>query len=76
MLRETIGRIVNRPNDDNLYFIKISKESLADASFFNWIRKMMTGLEKRSPGRQIAIELSTEDIKPVQKQAGALISYL
>ena len=76
MLREAIGRITNSNPGQYLFLIKLSEASLADATLFNWLRKLLSGLDSRDPGKSIVIELSASDFSAKQKQAGALISYL
>ena len=77
MLRETIGRIVNSNIGQNIFLLKLSAASLADATFFNWLRKLLSGIiDKRNPGRYIFMEISDIDFLSCQKQAAALIKYL
>ena len=75
MLREIIGRLVNRKHEGNVFFINISAESIADATFFNWLRTLLKGLDKNSPGKQIILEISTREILNIQKQTTALMSF-
>ena len=76
ILREIIGRLVNDQKDMYPFIIKISDASLADATFFNWLRKMMTGLDTRKPGKNIAIEIALKDLLALEKQTSALITFL
>ncbi|MCZ6526968.1 MAG: EAL domain-containing protein [Gammaproteobacteria bacterium] len=76
MLRETIGRIVNSNTVQHIFLLKLSAASLADATFFNWLRKLLSGIDKRNPGRYIFMEISEIDFLSCQKQAAALIKYL
>ena len=75
MLREIIGRLVNRKHEGYVFFINISAESIADATFFNWLRTLLKGLDKNSPGKQIILEISTREILNIQKQTTALMSF-
>ena len=75
MLRETIGRLVNKQNEQYIFFLKISSESIADATFFNWLRKILKELDKNSPGKQIILEISAREIIDIQKQTSALMSF-
>ena len=75
MLREIIGRIASRVNEKYDFFVNISADSIADATFFNWLRKLLKGLDKNNPGKQIIFEISANEISNIQKQAMALISF-
>jgi EAL domain-containing protein (putative c-di-GMP-specific phosphodiesterase class I)/DNA-binding response OmpR family regulator len=76
LLRETIGRVVNNPGSDQVFIIRISEPSLADPGLFNWLRKLLSGLDKQRPGKSIALEMSAPDFTNQQKKAAALITYL
>ena len=77
MLREALGRIVKNDESNNYFFImQLSGASLADATLFNWLRKLLTGIEGKHPGKSIALEISPHDYFELQKQSGALMSYL
>lgn len=76
MLRESIGRIVNGNYGQCIFLLKLSAASLADATFFNWLRKLLSGLHEQNPGRYIFMEISEIDFLSLQKQAAALIKYL
>ena len=76
MLRETIGRLIDHDYDKYLFIIRISAVSLADATLFNWLRKLLSGLDAHTPGKYIAFEITAEDFMAVEKQAAALITYL
>ena len=76
MLREIIGRLVNRQHEQYVFFLHLSAESIADATFFNWLRKLLKGLDKNDPGKQIFLEISAADILNTQKQTTALMSFL
>jgi len=75
MLREIIGRLVSRQHEQYLFFMNISAESIADATFFNWLRKVLKDLDKNSPGKQIILEISAKEIMDIQKQTSALMSF-
>lgn len=75
MLREIIGRLVSKQHEQYLFFVKISSESIADATFFNWLRKLLKGLDKNSPGKQIILEISAKEVLNIQKQTSALMSF-
>ncbi|MBF8268838.1 MAG: hypothetical protein HW386_547 [Gammaproteobacteria bacterium] len=75
MLREIIGRLVNRKHEGYIFFINISAESIADATFFNWLRTLLKGLDKINPGKQIILEISAREILNIQKQTTALMSF-
>jgi EAL domain-containing protein (putative c-di-GMP-specific phosphodiesterase class I)/DNA-binding response OmpR family regulator len=77
MLREALGRIINSEDKSNYFFImKLSEASLADTTLFNWLRKLLTGIEGKHPGKSIALEISAHDFFSLQKQSKALMSYL
>lgn len=77
MFREALGRIINNEDKSNYFFImKLSEASLADTTLFNWLRKLLTGIEGKHPGKSIALEISAHDFFSLQKQSGALMSYL
>jgi len=76
MLREVIGRAVNCNKDQYIFLLKISEASLADATLFNFLRKLLSGFASNDPGRSIALEISATDFSAKQKQASALINYL
>ena len=75
MIREAIGRVVNSEMQYT-FVIKLSQESLADATLFNWLRKLLGGFDESNPGKSIALEISAPDFSTKEKQAGALIAYL
>ena len=77
MLREALGRIINNEDKSRYFFIlQLSASSLADATLFNWLRKLLTGMEGKHPGRSIAMEIPAHDYFSLQKQSAALMSYL
>jgi EAL domain-containing protein (putative c-di-GMP-specific phosphodiesterase class I)/FixJ family two-component response regulator len=76
MLREAIGRAVNSSQNQFVFVMKISDASLADATLFNWLRQLLSGLEKSNPGRAITLEISSESFASHQKPAQALMTYL
>lgn len=76
LLRETIGRVVNNPKNRNVFILRVTAASLSDPTLFNFLRKLLTGLDEVGPGKFIALEISADDYAPLQKQAGALMSYL
>jgi EAL domain-containing protein (putative c-di-GMP-specific phosphodiesterase class I)/FixJ family two-component response regulator len=76
MLREAIGRAVNSSQNQYIFIMKISDASLADATLFNWLRQLLSGLEKSHPGRAITLEISGESFAAHQKPAEALMAYL
>ncbi|MBT7953480.1 MAG: EAL domain-containing protein [Gammaproteobacteria bacterium] len=76
MLREAIGRAVNSSQNQYIFIMKISDASLADATLFNWLRQLLSGLEKSHPGRAIALEISGESFAAHKKPAEALMAYL
>jgi len=77
MLREALGRIIKNEEKNNYLFImELGKASLADATLFNWLRKLLTGIEGRYPGRSIALDISAQNFSGLQKQSSALMSYL
>lgn len=77
MLREALGRIIKNEEKNNFLFImKLGKASLADATLFNWLRKLLTGIEGKHPGKSIALEISAQNFSGLQKQSLALMSYL
>jgi CheY-like chemotaxis protein/EAL domain-containing protein (putative c-di-GMP-specific phosphodiesterase class I) len=76
LLRETIGRVVSHKPDRYLFLLRLSEASLADPGLFNWLRKLLAGLDKRQPGKSIALELAAADFVELQKPATALMTYL
>jgi EAL domain-containing protein (putative c-di-GMP-specific phosphodiesterase class I)/GGDEF domain-containing protein len=76
LLRETIGRVVNNPKSDHVFVIRISEASLADPALFNWLRKLLGGLDKQRPGKSIALEMTASEFQNQQKKASALVAYL
>ncbi len=80
MLRETIGRIVsfrNLKQQGPVFLIKLSEESFADASLFNWLQtKLMKSLGNLDPGKSLYIEVSAETYLARQRQVEALFKYL
>lgn len=76
LLRETIGRVVNSRQDKYLFLLRLSEASLADPGLFNWLRKLLAGLDKQQPGKSIALELAAADFAELEKPAGALMTYL
>lgn len=76
MLREIIGRLVNRQHEQYIFFLNLSAESISDATFFNWLRKLLKGLNKNDPGKQIFLEINANDVLNTQKQTAALMSFL
>lgn len=77
MLREALGRIINIEDRKDYFFIMpLSEASLADATLFNWLRKLLTGIEGKHPGKSIALEISAQNFYRLQKPSGALMHYL
>jgi len=76
ILREVIGRVTNTDKNQYTFIVNISDASIADANFFNWLRKLLTGLDSKNPGKFLALEIQTEDLTTFEKQASALIGYL
>ncbi len=76
LLRETIGRVVSHKPDKYLFLLRLSEASLADPGLFNWLRKLLAGLDKRQPGKSIALELAASDFVELEKPATALMTYL
>ncbi len=75
-LQEIIGRLTSNENNRYTFIIQISDASLADATLFNWLRKLLSGLDSRNPGKSIAVEIAAGDLGGLLKQAGALVNYL
>jgi len=75
-LQEIIGRLTSSENNRYTFIVRISDASLADATRFNWLRKLLSGLDSRNPGRSIAMEIAAGDLTRLSKQAGALVKYL
>ncbi|MFT5351043.1 MAG: EAL domain-containing protein (putative c-di-GMP-specific phosphodiesterase class I), partial [Gammaproteobacteria bacterium] len=76
MLREAIGRAAHSSHDRYVFLMKISDASLADATLFNWLRELLSGLGKSHPGRAVALEISADTFSSRQKQAEALMTFL
>jgi len=79
MLRRIVSRLVRAreyTETNVILSITISEESLADTSFFNWLKKLMDYASKYKPGKSIVMGFAIETIINKQKQAEALINYL
>ncbi|NNE38293.1 MAG: EAL domain-containing protein, partial [Gammaproteobacteria bacterium] len=76
ILRDVIGNLSIKDSIKDSFIINISDASLADASFFNWFRKILTGLDSKNLGKYIMLEINNDHLATLEKQAGALISYL
>jgi len=76
MLREAIGRAVNSSSSQYVFLMKISDASLADATLFNWLRELLSGLGRSHPGRAVALEISAKTFSTQRKKAEALMTYL
>lgn len=76
LLREIIGRLTNTSKNQHTFIMDISDASLADANFFNWLRKLLTGLDSVNSGKFIVMEIDTKHLGSLEKQANALITYL
>jgi len=76
LLREIIGRLSNSSKNKYTFILDISDASLADAGFFNWLRKLLTGLDARNPGKFIVMEIDIKHLTSLEKQANALMTYL
>lgn len=77
MLREALGKIVNNQEKHKYFFIMhLSEASLADTTLFEWLRRLLTGLEGSHPGKSVALEISAHDFFNLQKQSTALMNYL
>ncbi|NKB38781.1 MAG: EAL domain-containing protein [Gammaproteobacteria bacterium] len=76
MIREAIGRSVNSSHDRFGFLMKISDASLADATLFNWLKELLSGLGSTQPGRAITLELSAETFSAERKKAEALMTFL
>ncbi len=75
MIRETVGRVLNA-QAPHTFVLSLSQDSLTDAGFFGWLRKLLAGLDKKDPSRSIALEIRAADFSAKAKQANALIGYL
>ena len=76
LIREVIGILTNKEKITDTFIIKISDASLADAGFFNWLRKLFTGLDSKNLGKFICMEINASDLATLEKQATALTSFL
>ncbi len=76
LLREIFGRLINSKNNRYTFVVDISDASLADAGFFNWLRKLLTGMDAANPGKYLVLEINAKHLANVEKQASALITYL
>jgi EAL domain-containing protein (putative c-di-GMP-specific phosphodiesterase class I) len=76
LLREVFGRLINSKNNRYTFIVDISDASLADAGFFNWLRKLLTGLDAKNPGKYLVLEINAKHLVNLEKQANALITYL
>ena len=78
MLRKLIGRIVNsdQRTTQKTYLITIGEAWLADITLFNWLKKLLTGMENIKPGQYIVLEISEEILSRHKKRAVPLITTL
>lgn len=80
MLRQTIGRIIsfhNQKQQGPVFLIKLSEESFADSSLFNWLQtKLMKSLGSLDPGKFLYIEVPAETYLTRQRQVEALFKFL
>lgn len=76
MLKESLARVLNSPDSNYIFMLTISEASLADATLFNWLRELLSGLEASNPGHSIGLEIKSADFSARQKPAEALINYL
>jgi DNA-binding response OmpR family regulator/EAL domain-containing protein (putative c-di-GMP-specific phosphodiesterase class I) len=78
ILREIIGRIVNSEEfrKDRIYLVTISDAWLADVTLFNWLKKLLTGMENIRPGNSIALEFPVTMLVKHKKRAQALMKAL
>ncbi len=78
LLKETISNIMDiQPGAEPCYFLlKLEHESLADATFFNWLRQLLADYDKQRPGKYIILEISHQDISINEKQILALMNFL
>jgi len=76
LLREIFGRLINSKNNRYTFIVDISDASLADAGFFNWLRKLLTGMDEKNPGKYLVLEINAKHLTNLEKQANALITYL
>lgn len=80
VLRETVGRIASfmhnkQPSPD--FIIKLSDESFADSTLFNWLQnKLMKSLGNSEPGKSLLIEVAADTYLAKQKQVEALFKFL
>jgi len=80
MLRQTIGRIVSHGQGDQAipeFIIKLSEESFADASLFQWLQnKLMKRIGNAEPGKSIIVEVTADTYLSRERQVDALFKFL
>ena len=78
LLRETVGRIANNADlqSGKIFIITISEAWLKDIALFNWLKKLLTGLEDLKPGKRIALEIPASMLTEHRKRALPLINAL
>jgi CheY-like chemotaxis protein/EAL domain-containing protein (putative c-di-GMP-specific phosphodiesterase class I) len=76
LLREIIGKLTNTEKIHFTFILDISDASLSDAGFFTWLRKLLSGLEAKNPGRYLALEINSKDLAKLEKQTNALMTFL
>ena len=78
LLREMVGRIVNNAElqSGKIFIITISEAWLKDITLFNWLKKLLTGLENLKPGKSIALEIPATMLTEHEKRALPLINAL
>lgn len=80
LLRQTIGRIVSYRNNNQqgpVFLIKLSEESFADASLFNWLQsKLMKPIAGLDIGKSLYIEVGADTYLAHQRQVEALFKFM
>ena len=78
LLKETISNILDiKPDTNPSYFVlRLAASTLMDASFFNWLRKLLADSEQFSPGKYIILEIEQPVFVENEKQILALVNYL
>jgi len=76
LLREIIGKLTNTEKIHFTFILDISDASLSDAGFFTWLRKLLSGLEAKNPGKYLALEINSKDLAKLEKQTNALMTFL
>ncbi|MCS3902464.1 EAL domain-containing protein (putative c-di-GMP-specific phosphodiesterase class I)/FixJ family two-component response regulator [Methylohalomonas lacus] len=80
LLRQAVGRIVSYRNNKQqspVFLIKISEESFADSSLFNWLQsKLMKSIAGLDVGKSLCIEVAADTYLTHRRQVEALFKFM